>query len=104
MREQVTDDASSFSFSEAEAEAPPQALLERLKDYGQEDVFALWDELSPEDRLFLVKDIQVVLSSLNPQSRSLFVFFFFLMLLHFSPHNQPLKFLIHYVFYPFNIL
>lgn len=39
--------------------APPQALLERLKDYGQEDVFALWDELSHEERDFLVKDIEV---------------------------------------------
>lgn len=39
---------------------PPQALLERLKDYGQEDVFALWDELSPEERDYLVKDIEVI--------------------------------------------
>lgn len=38
---------------------PPQALLERLKDYGQEDVFALWDELSHEERDLLVKDIEV---------------------------------------------
>lgn len=38
---------------------PPQALLERLKDYGQEDVFSLWDELSHEERDFLVKDIEV---------------------------------------------
>ncbi|KAG6581515.1 UDP-N-acetylglucosamine diphosphorylase 1, partial [Cucurbita argyrosperma subsp. sororia] len=37
---------------------PPQALLERLKDYGQEDVFALWDELSHEERDLLVKDIE----------------------------------------------
>ncbi|EXC24806.1 putative UDP-N-acetylglucosamine pyrophosphorylase [Morus notabilis] len=37
---------------------PPQALLERLKDYGQEDAFALWNELSPEERLLLVKDIE----------------------------------------------
>lgn len=40
------------------ATMPPQALLERLKDYGQEDAFALWDELSPEERDFLVKDIE----------------------------------------------
>lgn len=40
--------------------SPPQALVERLKDYGQEHVFALWDELSPEERLHLVKDIQVI--------------------------------------------
>lgn len=39
---------------------PPQALLERLKDYGQEDAFALWDELSPEERDLLVKDIEVI--------------------------------------------
>lgn len=39
--------------------SPPQALLERLKDYGQEDVFSLWDELSHEERDFLVKDIEV---------------------------------------------
>ncbi|KAJ8509688.1 hypothetical protein OPV22_000122 [Ensete ventricosum] len=37
---------------------PPQALLERLKDYGQEDAFAFWDELSPEERSLLVKDIE----------------------------------------------
>jgi hypothetical protein len=39
--------------------APPQALLERMKDYGQEGAFALWDELSPEDRDLLVQDIEV---------------------------------------------
>lgn len=38
---------------------PPQSLLERVKDYGQEDVFALWDELSAEEREILVKDIEV---------------------------------------------
>ncbi|GLU10197.1 hypothetical protein SLE2022_270170 [Rubroshorea leprosula] len=38
--------------------SPPQALLERLKDYGQEDAFALWDELSPEERHLLVKDFE----------------------------------------------
>ncbi|OIW00665.1 hypothetical protein TanjilG_09634 [Lupinus angustifolius] len=37
---------------------PPQALLERLKDYGQEDAFALWNELSPDERDLLVKDIE----------------------------------------------
>lgn len=40
------------------ASAPPQALLERLKDYGQEDVFSLWDELSPDEKDLLVKDIE----------------------------------------------
>ena len=39
--------------------APPQELLERLKDYGQEGAFALWDELVPEEHDFLVRDIQV---------------------------------------------
>lgn len=39
--------------------AAPQELLERLKDYGQEGAFALWDELAPEERDFLVQDIQV---------------------------------------------
>jgi UDP-N-acetylglucosamine/UDP-N-acetylgalactosamine diphosphorylase len=38
--------------------APPQAMLERMKDYGQEGAFALWDELSPEDRELLVRDIE----------------------------------------------
>lgn len=38
---------------------PPQALVERLKDYGQEDVFAFWEELTVEERSILVKDIQV---------------------------------------------
>ncbi|KAI4371593.1 hypothetical protein MLD38_009922 [Melastoma candidum] len=37
---------------------PPQQLLERLKDYGQEDVFSLWDELSPSHRQLLVHDIE----------------------------------------------
>lgn len=41
-----------------EMAAPPAALIERLKDYGQEDVFAFWDELSPQHRDLLVKDIQ----------------------------------------------
>lgn len=45
------------------ATMPPQALLERLKDYGQEDAFALWDELSPEERDLLVKDMEVISSS-----------------------------------------
>ncbi|KAG8086966.1 hypothetical protein GUJ93_ZPchr0010g10963 [Zizania palustris] len=38
--------------------APPQELLERLKDYGQEGAFALWDELAPEERNFLLRDIE----------------------------------------------
>lgn len=47
--------------ADGNAAAPPQALLERLKDYGQEYTFALWDELSAEERDLLVKDIEVVL-------------------------------------------
>lgn len=39
---------------------PPQPLIERLKDFGQEDAFALWDELSPDQRHLLVKDIEVI--------------------------------------------
>uniref|UniRef100_A0A1J3I712 UDP-N-acetylglucosamine diphosphorylase 2 n=3 Tax=Noccaea caerulescens TaxID=107243 RepID=A0A1J3I712_NOCCA len=38
--------------------SPHQALVERLKDYGQEDVFALWEELSPEERDLLVTEIE----------------------------------------------
>lgn len=57
MREPAVSDIINATSS------PPQALLERLKDYGQEDIFALWDELSPEERDFLVKDIEVFLSS-----------------------------------------
>lgn len=53
MREQVSEsNDGTLSF-------PPQQLLERLKDYGQEDVFSLWDELSAEERHLLVKDIEV---------------------------------------------
>uniref|UniRef100_A0A2P2LK45 Uncharacterized protein n=1 Tax=Rhizophora mucronata TaxID=61149 RepID=A0A2P2LK45_RHIMU len=51
MREPIENNGSSPL-------PPPQALLERLKDYGQEDVFALWDELSFEERDLLVKDIE----------------------------------------------
>ncbi|CAH2059326.1 unnamed protein product [Thlaspi arvense] len=40
------------------AASPHQALVERLKDYGQEDVFTLWEELSPEERDLLVIDIE----------------------------------------------
>ncbi|EXC23126.1 putative UDP-N-acetylglucosamine pyrophosphorylase [Morus notabilis] len=53
MRE-PTMDASAL----AQPQPPPQALLERLKDYGQEHAFDLWDELSAEERHQLVKDIE----------------------------------------------
>ncbi|KAF5201649.1 Udp-n-acetylglucosamine diphosphorylase [Thalictrum thalictroides] len=70
--------SSSSSSSNGSASAsdqlplsPPQTLLERLKDYGQEDVFALWDELSPHQRHLLVKDIQTLdLSRLDRIIRS----------------------------------
>lgn len=51
MREPIMD-ASSM------AQPPPQALLERLKDYGQEHAFDLWDELSADERSQLVNDIE----------------------------------------------
>ncbi|KAG0451594.1 hypothetical protein HPP92_026365 [Vanilla planifolia] len=55
MKEMVIDSQSTRRELSA---APPQALLERLKDYGQENVFALWDELSQEERGQLVRDIE----------------------------------------------
>ncbi|KAH7569679.1 hypothetical protein ACOSP7_013296 [Xanthoceras sorbifolium] len=51
-------DSTATSAAVSPPPPPPQALLERLKDYGQEDAFALWDELSNEERDFLVKDIE----------------------------------------------
>ncbi|GLT32810.1 hypothetical protein SLA2020_074490 [Shorea laevis] len=54
----VTAMDSNAQLGPTEMSAPPQALLERLKDYGQEDAFALWDELSPEERHLLVKEIE----------------------------------------------
>ncbi|KAJ1389044.1 Zinc finger, GRF-type [Sesbania bispinosa] len=36
----------------------PQALLERLKNYGQEEVIVLWEELSLEERDLFVKKIK----------------------------------------------
>ncbi|GMH27758.1 hypothetical protein Nepgr_029601 [Nepenthes gracilis] len=52
MREQAAADGNSAPV------APPQALVERLKDYGQEDVFSLWDELSSDERDLLIKEIE----------------------------------------------
>ncbi|CAN1327801.1 UDP-N-acetylglucosamine diphosphorylase 1 [Linum perenne] len=57
MREPTMIDGNSNA-SSSPLPPPPQALLERLKDYGQEDVFSLWDELSADERDFLVKDIE----------------------------------------------
>lgn len=39
--------------------APPQALLERLKDYGQEQTLAHWQELNDEERELLIRDLEV---------------------------------------------
>ncbi|CAN7056055.1 hypothetical protein Bca4012_093008 [Brassica carinata] len=50
--------ATTEMLSPPRVNSPRQALVERLKDYGQEDVFALLDELSPDERDFLVRDIE----------------------------------------------
>ncbi|KAJ3693518.1 hypothetical protein LUZ60_008998 [Juncus effusus] len=39
---------------------PPQEMVERLKDYGQEHSFSLWDEILPEERELLVRDIESI--------------------------------------------
>jgi len=66
-REREMREPSSVGFEgNGVVSSPPQALIERLKDYGQEDVFALWYELSPEEREFLVKDIEVILFPSDP--------------------------------------
>ncbi|CAN8287488.1 unnamed protein product [Cochlearia groenlandica] len=38
--------------------SPHKALVEKLKDYGHEDVFSLWEELSHEQRDLLVREIE----------------------------------------------
>ncbi|KAK9756151.1 hypothetical protein RND81_01G077000 [Saponaria officinalis] len=53
-----TADTSMDAMAAAAANSPPQALLERLKDYGQEDVFAFWDDLALHERQQLIHDIQ----------------------------------------------
>lgn len=78
MREtQSEGESNNNNNSGSWTQQPPQALLERLKDYGQEDAFALWDELSADERSFLVKDIEVISfpSPLPPPlpSRSLYI-------------------------------
>ncbi|GLJ21234.1 hypothetical protein SUGI_0389340 [Cryptomeria japonica] len=37
---------------------PPQALVERLKDFRQEQTLALWKELNPQERQLLIKDLE----------------------------------------------
>ena len=77
MREtQSEGESNNINNNGSWTQQPPQALLERLKDYGQEDAFALWDELSADERSFLVKDIEVIsLPSPPPPlpSRSLYI-------------------------------
>ncbi|CAH8264772.1 unnamed protein product [Arabidopsis lyrata] len=61
MKEPTTEieiEASAVTTMLPPTASPHQALVERLKDYGQEDVFALWDELSPEERDLLLQDIE----------------------------------------------
>lgn len=64
--------------------SPHQALVERLKDYGQEDVFALWEELSPEERDLLVTEIEVNRITLFHIFQFRFLFFFLTMAFAFS--------------------
>lgn len=45
---------------ETTTESPPQALVERLKDYDQEHVFALWDDLAASERHSLIADIETL--------------------------------------------
>lgn len=40
--------------------APPQDLLERLKDYGQEHCLDLWKDLSSEERVLLLKNLEIL--------------------------------------------
>eukprot|EP01018_Ginkgo_biloba_P029263 Gb_31964 [translate_table: standard] len=40
--------------------APPQALLERLKDFGQEQTLAFWRDLNSQERDLLIKDLESV--------------------------------------------
>ncbi|KAK2988328.1 hypothetical protein RJ640_000315, partial [Escallonia rubra] len=60
MREPTTQALEGNSTTSNASSPPPQALLERLKDYGQEDAFARWDELSPDERQLLIKDLEGV--------------------------------------------
>lgn len=60
MRELATENMNGASSSPTPP--PPQALLERLKDYGQEDAFAFWDQLSADQQNFLIQEIEVFLS------------------------------------------
>ncbi|MCO5557785.1 hypothetical protein L7F22_011356 [Adiantum nelumboides] len=39
---------------------PPQDLLERLKDYGQEHCLDFWKDLTAEERGLLLKDLEVL--------------------------------------------
>lgn len=65
MKEMLVGSASPVGPVGRWGAAPPQALLERMKDYGQEGAFALWDELLPEERDLLVRDIEVSPNALS---------------------------------------
>ncbi|KAF8101679.1 hypothetical protein N665_0201s0006 [Sinapis alba] len=54
----ITADVTKTQPPPPRPSSPHQELVERLKDYGQEDVFALWEELSPEERHLLVTEIE----------------------------------------------
>lgn len=84
--------ATTEMVSPPRVNSPRQALVERLKDYGQEDVFALLDELSPDERDFLVRDIEVSspLDSLSDSRLSVILFFnWFLILANFQNLDLP---------------
>ncbi|KAI7726499.1 hypothetical protein M8C21_023729 [Ambrosia artemisiifolia] len=60
MREPTTDNNNNNNSngSSSPSPPPPQSLVERLKDYGQEDAFAFWDQLSSDQQNFLVQEIE----------------------------------------------
>ncbi|KAI3889356.1 hypothetical protein MKX03_018213 [Papaver bracteatum] len=58
MGEITSSSDGSVTNSSSSSSPPHQGLLERLKHYGQEHVFSLWDELSIQDKDLLVRDIQ----------------------------------------------
>lgn len=43
-----------------EESVPPQDLLERLKDYGQEHCLDFWKEISPEEKELLIRDLETL--------------------------------------------
>ncbi|KAK4754343.1 hypothetical protein SAY87_002447 [Trapa incisa] len=51
----TTTMAAAFDVNTA---SPPQALMERLKDYGQEEALAHWSQLPPRERHLLLHDLK----------------------------------------------